>query len=152
MIMGELKFVQINLNKSPYASDSLKNLFVKGGFSIACIQEPKAYRLHVSGLNSLGNVLYKANGRNIPRACIVFRKDLEFLPLEQFCDSDFVAASLTVTINKVKHKLIVCSGYHAAENDVIPTQLVEIFKLRKKENRELVYCCDANAQKHSLGK
>jgi ribonuclease HI len=88
---------------------------------------------------------HKVDGRNTPRACIVFKKGLDFLPLDEFCTPDLVTCSIDVNIEDVKHKLIVCSAYHAAKNDVIPEQLQGIIKRCKTENRELIYCCDANA-------
>jgi hypothetical protein len=88
---------------------------------------------------------YKVDGRNRPRACMVFRKGLNFLPLDEFCTPDLVTCSVDVNIENVKHKLIICSAYHAAESDVIPEQLEGIIKKCKADNRELIYCCDANA-------
>lgn len=140
----KLKIIQINLNKSPYASDNLRNIFKNENFGIACIQEPKASLNKISKL-SMGKIYYKTDGRNRPRACIVFRKDLDFLPFEEFCTPDIVACSINVKIGTSKQKLIICSAYLAGENEEVPRQLEDIVKKCKKENRELIYCCDANA-------
>ena len=111
---------------------------------IACITEPYLYNQKVSGINC-GSLLYDNSDSKPPRAGLVFRKNIQYMPIFEFVQSDFVAAEVELKLNGANIKLAVASGYHDGTKNVIPSTLIKFINYCKKEHKEFIYCCDSNA-------
>lgn len=143
---NKLKFVQINLHHCKAATDLCNNQILKNFSDIALITEPYQKKNKVKCLQN-DQILYGTNGNNVPRSCIMFRKNMHFTPLTQFCSSDVTVASINVAMNDTSSKIILCSAYFDI-NKNIPNEVQEVITYCKTNNLQLILGCDTNA--HSL--
>lgn len=84
MIMDKLKLIQVNLNKSSVAGVDLQQKMLQDKIDIALITEPNVNRKRVTSIN-FGSLYYDTNSLETPRACIVFKTGIDFIPLAEFC-------------------------------------------------------------------
>ena len=138
---NKFNFIQINQNHSRVATDMLNVDFVQKKIHVALIQEPYAYKGKITRLKG-GNLLYDNSNSETPRACILFRKDVKYFPLTQFCSKDVVSA--TVVLND-SSKIVICSAYMPGEDTDIPFIVKQLSEFCKRSNLQLLIGCDSNA-------
>lgn len=152
----KIKFIQINLNKSHLALDELNNKFLNEDLNIGIIQEPPTKKNKKTGIFSIPNnqnynICYHSNSDTRPRTCIILKKNIDYIVLNQFLNSDFVAISMDISIEKIEHKLVICSSYHAIDLKTVPDFMEKLVRFCRKNNRHLIYGCDANAYHNFWG-
>ncbi|XP_061728803.1 uncharacterized protein LOC133533774 [Cydia pomonella] len=96
-----------------------------------------------SGLNRAGKVLIYEKGAK-PRACIVFNKNINFLPVTELCSEDQVAAYVDLK-GRGALKVIVCSAYLPGEKQDPTEELTKVLEYAQAQKAELIVGCDANA-------
>ena len=144
-----LKAVQINLHHSKAASASLVRQLSDEDLDVALIQEPWVNNSAVLGLGTSGKLLYNAGGDR-PRAGIVFRKTVKFLPIPYLCTDDLVAAYVEIP-GKQGKKMVVCSAYLPGDlPDPVP-QLAALVEYCEDQRTDLLLGCDANSHHTSWG-
>jgi len=117
-----MRVVQINLHHSKAASAAFSKKFLEGGFEIGLIQEPWTYKGKICGLGGLeANIFANINAKEAPRACIIYKKQLNVLPINQFCKRDLVAVKLTnqERVDWLKDTIL-CSAYVPFDSQETP--------------------------------
>ena len=137
----QLNFLQINQNHSRVATDMLNIDFIKKKIHVALIQEPYAYKGKLTRLKG-GSLVYDSSNSGVPRACILFHKDVKYFPLTQFCSKDVVSATVVLDDSS---KIVVCSAYMAGDNSDIPLMVKQLSEFCKNSSLQLLIGCDSNA-------
>uniref|UniRef100_A0A1B6JMA2 Endonuclease/exonuclease/phosphatase domain-containing protein n=1 Tax=Homalodisca liturata TaxID=320908 RepID=A0A1B6JMA2_9HEMI len=146
------RVLQINLQHSRAASAAFCQFFLQEGFDLALIQEPWLHQGRVAGLNETkGKLIYCTSLRNV-RTCILLRRGLDFLTLNEFCSRDLTVGTLTWKNGGIVQSTIVGSVYLPYDARELPPSrdlelLVEEAQARRQQ---LLLGCDANAH-HSAG-
>lgn len=147
--MGEARVLQANLHHASAAAAVVECCLVKGKASLALIQEPWVANTQVLGLNDAGKILCDNTGMR-PRACIVFNKNVDFLPITEVCNSDLVAAFVNLK-GWNGARVIMCSAYLPGEKEDPTEDLARVVAYAAQHNAELLIGCDANAHHTSWG-
>lgn len=143
---------QLNAGKRGDCWNDIRNI-------VSCGNKPKVILLQEppKQANLPFGRIFKANcpkGKEKKiRACIYVDKDFAHStschPLTEFTDSDQVAISLNVEIDKnIKTKLVLCSIYFPSDvkrEHMITEKLVKLVEFCNTSNTELVIGCDSNA-------
>lgn len=138
-----LNCLQINLHHAKSASATLSKRLFGDSINVALIQEPWIAGGKIRGLpKSICKLVYDFNN-DAPRAAILFKNHVNFLPIPEFISRDLVAASVEV---KEKKELIIASAYFPGEDAVSPPVAVQqLVHYCKKKNLQYIIACDANA-------
>ena len=148
-----MTIVQINLQHCKAASAELSRKFAQDNLEIALIQEPYIYNNKVVGLNSVGDVIYQP-GNQKPRTCIVIRRDLNYLTLNEFCTGDETAIKINLkNTDNSNLELVLCSAYFPYDSLKPPPSenLQNLVGFCRKKNLHLLIACDANAHNVAWG-
>lgn len=97
----------------------------------------------------MGNILYNTIGIK-PRACIVFNRNIEFLPVPELCADDLVAAYVNLKGWKGQ-RVIICSAYLPGDKVNPAADLEAVVDYARRHNAELLVGCDANAHHTNWG-
>jgi exonuclease III len=114
------KCIQINLQCSRLATDSLLKIIEEENIDILCIQEPYTIQNKIAGLSKKYKIFTSGEGRN-RAAIVVTNKQVETLLIKQLSDEDTVV--LEVLIDNVK--IILASIYFHISRQ-IETDLLKI--------------------------
>lgn len=144
-----IKAIQGNLHHAKAASAILCKKFAEEDLDVALIQEPWIKLNTVMGLNTAGKLLYSTSGTR-PRTCIIFRKNIKFLPIPGLCTDDLVAAYIAFP-GEVESKLIVCSAYLPGESNNPAVQLAPLIEYCEEQKAQLIVGCDSNAHHTTWG-
>ena len=150
MTDDRLHFTQINLRKAHKASITFNVRFKSRNTHIGIISEPSLCNKTVTGLDC-GIKLFDNSCSEQPRAALIFRRDVKFLPLFQFVTRDLVAAEINTDLAGNHIKTVIASGYHDANQDAVSHKLQELVEFCRKEGKQLIYGCDANAHHEVWG-
>ena len=143
------KILQINLHHARAASAMAECCFSRGEANLALIQEPWVNCSTIQGLNAAGRILSYPNGVN-PRACIVFGKDINYLPVTELLTNDLVAAYINLK-GWNGTRVIICSAYLPGEKNDPTEELAKVADYARKQKAELLIGCDANAHHTAWG-
>lgn len=149
------KIIQVNLHHATAASAVLEKIFREKDLDLALIQEPWLCNTTVLGLNAAGKVLYNTCGKR-PRACILFNKKLDFLPVPELCTDDLITAFVNLNACS-RSRVLICSAYLPGQdeaNKIIKdptTGLQPVVEYARKHKAELLLGCDANAHHINWG-
>lgn len=141
--------IQINLHHAKAATAAFAKKWSEVGYSMALIQEPWISDNAVLGLGSLGKLLYNAGGTK-PRACIVFNKNTQFLPIPYLCTDDLVAAYVVLP-GAQNRKIIACSAYMPGEEADPTLQIGGLVDYCEDQEVDLLLGCDCNSHHTSWG-
>jgi hypothetical protein len=94
-------------------------------------------------------MLYNTEGTK-PRACIVFNRNIEFLPVPELCTDDLVAAYVNLKGWKGQ-RVIMCSAYLPGDKVNPAADLDAVVDYARRHNAELLVGCDANAHHTGWG-
>ena len=97
----------------------------------------------IAGLNNAGKILVHEKGCK-PRACIVFNKKTNFLPVSELCSEDTVVAYVEVK-GQNRPKVLFCSAYLPGEKQDPTEELTKVVDYARRQKSELIVGCDANA-------
>ena len=150
MTDDRINFIQINLRKANKASIAFSDRFKTHNTHIGIISEPSVYKGRITGIDC-GIKLYDNSCTDPPRAALVFRRDIKFLPLFQFVTRDLVAAEINCDLAGNHIKTVIASGYHDGNQDAVPQKLQELVEFCTREGKQLIYGCDANAHHEIWG-
>lgn len=139
-----LNIIQINLHKAKLATNMFTKKFSGENFDVGLVQEPYQIRKRIRNITQC-ELLYKRDGNRFPRAAIVFRKGLKYVPLVQFQTEDLVAALVDTEIDGLGKKFVFCSGYHDNNFDPVSPLLLALTRFCRNKGYHLVYGCDANS-------
>lgn len=86
-----LKCLQANLHHAKAASDMISRRFATDALDVVFIQEPWVHAGAIKGLNAnQGKIIYDSKHIR-PRAAMLVRSNLTFLPISEFILGDLVA-------------------------------------------------------------
>jgi len=128
-----LKFLQINLHHDKDANTNFCN--IASDCKVGLITEPYSYDGKIKLINT-GQLIYKDNldKYDYPRACIWLHSSVKnYFMLNDYCDRDFVAIKLSLTINNKIHNTVMCSVY-MDKNKNLPTKLQKIISYCDQNN------------------
>ena len=137
-----LNILQINLHHSKNASNVFDHTQRSESIHIGLITEPYYFKGKVRNISS-GELIYDTVS-NHPRACISVKKGLNYFVLPEFCSKDVVAIKVDLFRNGETRKVILCSAYFDANED-IPIVLLNLMRMCLRENTELLIGTDSNA-------
>jgi ribonuclease HI len=139
---GPIQVLQANLQHARAASAIVSCRFAKQSIDIALLQEPWIVKNKVCGLgDTKGKILYCTEAAR-PRACIIFNKNIDFIPITEFCQQDIAAA--IVSWGKGR-SFIISSAYFPSETLCPPPAVQGLIDLAKAKHLQLLIGCDANA-------
>lgn len=140
-----MRLLQINLHHSKAASASLHKYVEGKSVDIIFIQEPYVYKNKICGLGLKNYGLIHGGGEN-PRSCILFKRSLHMLPLNQFCSRDLAAASWREELGDGACRYwIVAAAYfpHEGRNPT-PDEVVNLVEECKTNHKHLILALDFN--------
>ena len=143
---GNLKFLQINLHRSPQAAALLKRKIVREGVDIALIQEPHTWRGSIRGLNvDRGNLFFDETCSR-PRAGVLVR-DAAAMPLREYFSADQVAVRIRMKEEGSSRDIVVASVYMPFDStDPPPSENFDrLVRDCATRGWDLVVGCDANS-------
>lgn len=141
--------MQANLHHAVAATAVLERCLAQDNIDLALIQEPWVVNGEVRGLGATGKLLVNKDGTR-PRACIVFDKCVNFLPVPELCSDDLVAAFANIR-GWVGARVIICSAYLPSERADPTEDLGRVVEYARRNQAELLVGCDANAHHTSWG-
>jgi ribonuclease HI len=142
-----MRINQINLQHCKAASAELSRRFGMNHFDICLIQEPYICKDRVRGLESSGDIVYQP-GLSKPRTCIYIKKNLNYLPLTQYCTGDETVIKLTFEdLSGSKLDVVLCSAYFPYDSvDSPPNKnICELVESCRQSKLPLLIACDSNA-------
>ena len=143
-----INIYQINLHHCREATAELKKLLSNGRRYVCLIQEPWVSGASVLGLANCG-VLYKADGQEGPRACIMMSRDVSGWRLPQFMDRDTATVVIAWSNKGEKKKAVLTSAYMPNDGtgeDPCPPPMVErVVHHAEVSQCPLIVGCDANS-------
>ncbi|XP_048002425.1 uncharacterized protein LOC125238967 [Leguminivora glycinivorella] len=142
------RVLQANIHHAAAATAIVESQLA-GHVDLALLQEPWVRNSDILGLKSVGKVLYNTNGIK-PRACIVFSKNIDFLPVPELCTDDLVAAYVNLK-GWSGRRVILCSAYLPGEKQDPSADLNAVAEYARRHNAELLVGCDANAHHTNWG-
>lgn len=145
---GKVKVLQANLHHATAASAVVEKCLCDGRADLALIQEPWIANSDILGLNAAGKIISNKSG-NRPRACIVYNKNINLLPVTEVCSDDLVAAILVLDGSKAR--TLVCSAYLPGEKENPAEDLERVVEYARRHRLQLLVGCDANAHHTSWG-
>lgn len=104
-----VKVLQANLYHNAVASVVVERWFAGGKVDVALIIEllnPWVNRSNILGLNATGKLIYNT-GESRPRKCIFCNKNINLLPIREFCTDDMVAALFSLR-NNSEARIVIC--------------------------------------------
>uniref|UniRef100_A0A6V7J874 Endonuclease/exonuclease/phosphatase domain-containing protein n=1 Tax=Bracon brevicornis TaxID=1563983 RepID=A0A6V7J874_9HYME len=151
MPSGRVYFAQSNLQHSKGATAVLNRDLAVRQTSISLIQEPWVNVGKVQGLNINGNELLYDQSSSVPRACIVVKRELGAVRLNEFCSRDVVAAVIKLKLRGRLRSVAVCSAYPPSDSVDPPPckKLTELVEFCAANDTLLIMSSDANAH-HTL--
>ena len=140
-VQKEISCIQINLQHSRIATDSLMWQIAKDGVNIAIIQEPYTINNKVAGISKRFRIFQCGEGR--PRAAtVVINNKIDVLLIKQLSDEDTVV--LEMSIERIKYYII--SIYLDIEKQ-LEEDLEKLNKILKFTERESVLIAmDSNSR------
>lgn len=146
------KIIQSNLQHSSGASAVLIHRFASELLDIALIQEPWVNK-GIKGLNHNSAKLICERSVSNPRAAILVRKSLKFLPLYNHTSRDLASVLLTVIIDGVSRDIVVASAYFPGDDEhpPPPRAVRNLISFCTQQELEYIIGCDANAHHSSWG-
>lgn len=146
---SRVSFLQANLQHSKAASFVLGRACDLEKIDVAFIQEPWiSGNGRISGLgNCSGKILSHSTGTK-PRACLLIRSNIKSFLLTGFCTSDVVTAQVTIPVGENSVELTICSAYFPGDqgaDQLPPTVVRDLITYCRRNNRQLIIGCDANA-------
>src|SRR5690606_15463131 len=147
--------LQINLQHCKAATALLAQELKKNNrYDIVLIQEPWVFRGQVRGLGGLSyDVIFRTSETEPPRACILVKKTIQYLTLNNLCFRDLITIKFQLEeagIGTRNRELVLCSAYCAHEEPSPPNELDDVIKLAGPET-SIIIGADANAQNESWG-
>uniref|UniRef100_A0A6V7LXU7 Endonuclease/exonuclease/phosphatase domain-containing protein n=1 Tax=Bracon brevicornis TaxID=1563983 RepID=A0A6V7LXU7_9HYME len=147
MSSGQVYFAQSNLQHSKGTTALLNRDLAVRKTCIALIQEPWVTMSKIQGLNIKGNELRNDLNSPVPRACIVVKRELGAVRLNEFCPRDVVAAVIKLKLRGRFRSVAICSAYLPSDSADPPPcrKLTELVEFCLANNTLLVIGSDANA-------
>lgn len=140
-----MKVLQINLHRSKAASANLTLHLGKDGADVALIQEPWTVNDSICGIRCNGYRTFVLSTPGRPRSCILIKNKLNALLLQNFCDSDTTAISLSLE-NGLRDIWLVSSYMAHDHTESPPPKCVrDIVTEAKRRNTSVIIGADANA-------
>lgn len=136
------RILQANLHHATAATAVMECCLAEGKADLALIQEPWVTNSTIRGFCAAGKTLVNTNGVR-PRACIVFNKNINFLPVTEVCTDDLVAAYVLFK-GWTGPRVIICSAYLPGDKNDPTADLATVAEYARKHNAELLVGCDAN--------
>ena len=144
--MGDLRYVQINLQHNKAATALLARALKDGKYDIALIQEPYIYKGDIKGLNNTGGTLWYSRHTKGVRTCIYTRNGVKVWPLHDFCSRDLTAVTIETGGENQSSTIITAAAYLPYEEaNPISTLLEGLVNYGSRKNMETIIGCDANA-------
>ncbi|XP_058977883.1 uncharacterized protein LOC131806741 [Musca domestica] len=143
-----LSIVQINLHHCKAAGAELLLSLSKLEVDIALVQEPYIFKNKVTGLGSERYITYATSNGEKVRTCIVAKKNLNLIFLNNFSGGDATAVRLETRTGKT---LFLVSLYLPFEHPDPPGQVVEELVSVLGGKGGLIIGCDANAHHSQWG-
>lgn len=149
--MATLRFIQANLQHSVGGSAALLNRFAQESLHIALVNEPWVNK-GVKGLNHpSANIICDRTVSN-PRAAILIRKELRYLPMNNHISNDLVAVLLSVEIDERKQDIVIASAYFPGDgSDPPPIAVRNLISFCTQQELQYIIGCDANSHHSSWG-
>ena len=145
-----IRFLQVNLQHSKGASDVLNSTFTCKNIDIGLLQEPYVYGGLIRRLTNRRGKLVYSKDHNTPRAAMLIRSSLNFLPLSQYITRDLVAVEMEVPTDMGKEAIVIASAYFPGDMESIPpTDFIKLVDYCHKSRKRFIMGCDANAH-HKL--
>ena len=145
-----IRFTQFNANKCRNAFTLLVERLNKNDIHVGMVSEPRHVKNQIPKTNGY-DLIYDNSGRCVPRAALLFKKGLKYLPLYQFVTADFVAAEIKADVEGDYLDVVIASGYHDGNKDSVPLYLTRLVDFCKREHKHLIYGVDANAHHEIWG-
>jgi hypothetical protein len=142
-----LRVLQINLQHNKAATAAFCQFFLREGIDLALIQEPWLHHGRVAGLrDTLGELVYCTSLRDA-RTCIVVRKGINFITLNEFCTRDLTTVRFTWKYKGRKRCAIASSVYLPFDSRELPPSrdLELLVESTGAGSLQLILGCDANA-------
>ena len=140
-----VEIVQCNLQHSQQATAILSRTVGKLGSFVSLIQEPYLYGKRVRGLSSRLGTLVGGSHPLGSRAAMLVSKNLQTIPLPQFCTRDLAAAKVEYCRGGKRRMVVLASAYMPFDSPSMPPPqevelLVEFCKTRRWP---IILGCDA---------
>lgn len=146
------KILQANLHHSSGASAEILKKFVDDRIDIVLIQEPWVNH-RIKGLNHKAAKLICNQNVSNPRAAILIRKHLNYLPLNHQTSKDLAAILVRVDGDKGQSEIVFASAYFPGDSteDPPPGEVQSLISFCTKQDLPFIIGCDANAHHSSWG-
>lgn len=146
---------QINLHHAHTATDNFNLRFESNDIHITLLSEPRHINDKIVGIKG-GKLIYTnietpGGNTSTPRAAILIKKEIPFLPLNDFITPDLVAIEIKINKEGINLNTVVASGYHPRDRGAVPQKLRELIEYCKKTGKQLIYGCDSNAHHSAWG-
>lgn len=142
--MASFRCIQVNLQHAKAASAVLVNRFTREHLDVAFIQEPYLVKNQIKALT--GELLYVTSTEGGPRACLLFKKGIKYIPLLRFCSRDQATAKVELKINGVKKIIVLSSAYLPGDNERPDSQTMkDVVEYCTQNKLQLIIGSDANA-------
>lgn len=147
-----VKCIQLNMQHSKACTWNLIRLMEEKDIDIALVQEPWVRGAAIMGLKTVGTV-FKKDGEDKPRACIVVKKGINAWSLPQFSGRDLSTIMIEISTGGVKETLVIASSYMAddVQIGIPPENVTELVDYCNQNNKKLVVGADANAHHAAWG-
>lgn len=146
------KILQANIHHSSGASAEILRKFVDENIGIVLIQEPWVNK-RIKGLNHKSAKLICNQNVSNPRAAILIRKDLNYLPLNHYTFKDLVAILVKVDEGNGQSEIVIASAYFPGDSteNPPPSEVQSLISFCNKQDLPFLIGCDANAHHSSWG-
>nr|CAI5842201.1 unnamed protein product [Callosobruchus analis] len=137
-----------NLQHARAASFVLSRRFAKERLEFALNQEPwSSNEGRTSGLGNCRGKLVSSTSAKKPRACLLLRKNIKY------CTQDVVAVQISEPEETSRRDIVICSAYFPGETgqEVPPASVRDLITYCRRNNKQLVLGCDANAHHMDWG-
>lgn len=120
--------------------------FIKKQISIGLLQEPWINGDRIRGLpERTANVLADYRNGN-PRAALLLKKNINFVPIPEFNTRDLAAAVVELPAEVGKRSVVIASAYFPGDEAGVPPEEVQrLINWCRRGNKQLLLSCDANA-------
>lgn len=106
-----VKIVQVNLHHCKAALAALQKYMLEKDIDFALIQEPWVFKGKIRGLNVSGDHELLTLDHEHPRACLVAKKKLNFLPLWGLCCRDLMVNMMRINLEGNEIDLVIGAAY-----------------------------------------
>lgn len=149
--MAPIRILQANLQHSKSASAELTVAMRR--FDVALIQEPWVYKGKIRGLSGIGGELIYSRSADVPRTCIIVKRNIKTLPLINHCSRDLTTVKMKIIDGGGVKQIVFGSAYLPYDDPEQPPsrELEQLVRDCRKNGLQLIIGCDANAHHLTWG-